>query len=86
MPRQFSLFQNFPNPFNPTTDIRFSLLGDGPVSLEEYDLLAHEVVILFERQMEAGSCSTSLEGGDILSGAYFYRLAANGVSEVRNWF
>jgi hypothetical protein len=55
MPQGFTLEQNFPNPFNPATEIRFTLAEAGPVSLVVFNTLGQEVRVLAEGQLQAGS-------------------------------
>ena len=90
LPKEFALEQNFPNPFNPTTTIRFSVPVAGHVSLVVYDLLGNEVATLVNEDRVAGTynevfdaASGRGERGSLASGVYFYRLAAGSFSETR---
>ena len=79
LPRTFTLSQNFPNPFNPTTSISFGLPESGYVKLAIYNILGREVRTLVSSPMEAGSYqavwnSTDNMGRQISTGIYFYRL------------
>jgi len=84
-PVEFALEQNTPNPFNPTTTIRFGLPVEGRVQLIVYDVTGRVVRTLVDAQMEAGVHSITWDGRDALgrdaaSGTYIYRLVApNGV-------
>jgi len=76
------LGQNVPNPFNPRTEIRFSLAVDGPASLRIYDVSGHVVKTLAEGSFPAGEQrvvwdGTGESGRPVASGVYFYRLEAN---------
>lgn len=87
-PRTFALHQNFPNPFNPMTTIRFSLAETGPVTLRVYNVLGQEVATLLRRRMESGSYEIrwngrTSRGESASSGLYIYRLSAGGKSLVR---
>jgi chitinase len=89
-PKEFALEQNFPNPFNPTTTIRFSVPVAGHVSLIVYDLLGNEVATLVNEVRGAGTYNEVFDSGSgrgvkgsIASGVYFYRLAAGSYSETR---
>ena len=82
-PMDFSLKQNFPNPFNPSTTIEyrippspFSEKGEqvGFVSLKVYDLLGREVAVLVDEQKPAGTYTQQWNANGIPSGVYFYRL------------
>jgi uncharacterized repeat protein (TIGR02543 family) len=82
LPAEFSLEQNFPNPFNPVTTITYALPVSGdpeartPVSLRVYDLLGREVAILVEEFQNPGRYSVLFDAGDRASGVYLYRLTA----------
>lgn len=79
LPKEFSLEQNFPNPFNPTTTIGFSLPDAGNVKLTVYNMLGQEVRSLVSGAMGAGSYKAVWDSRDnfgrqVTSGVYFYRL------------
>ena len=87
-PHAYALAQNIPNPFNPSTQIRFELPQAGPVRLVVYDLLGQEVKVLAEARMEAGHHAVTWDGMDNLgrpagSGVYLLRLEAGGSAPVR---
>jgi hypothetical protein len=82
MPSQFALLGNFPNPFNPTTTIRYSLGAASPVNLAVYDLAGREVVRLVDGWREAGSQEATLDGSGWPSGVYLLHLEAEGSSIV----
>jgi hypothetical protein len=73
-PAAFALFQNFPNPFNPSTHISYMLPADGYVELNIYDLLGKEVAAVFEGFRGAGSWDVEFDGRGLASGIYTYRL------------
>jgi hypothetical protein len=77
-PHSFSLLQNFPNPFNPSTRIQYSLEKAGMVSLKVYNLLGLEVATLVNGRQEAGNYAVpfGIDNGTagLSSGVYFYRL------------
>jgi cytochrome c peroxidase len=68
------LMQNAPNPFNPTTIIRFELPEAGFVTLKVYNTLGQEVSVLLNRYESAGLKSVVFNAGSLPSGIYFYRL------------
>jgi len=82
LPESFRLCQNFPNPFNPVTEIRYDLPRDSRVRLEIYNLLGEKVVTLVDRQQERGSHSVLWNAGSLASGIYLCRLQAGGWSRV----
>lgn len=75
-PKSFTLEQNFPNPFNPTTSISFSLPTESKVSLEVYDVLGKVVRTLVNENRAAGSYTVTFDASNLSSGVYFYRLTA----------
>ena len=88
LPSTYSLEQNFPNPFNPATTIRFTIPKDGRVKLSIYNLLAEEVAVLLDEHLKAGFHQVEWNGIDknnkmLSSGAYFYRLEAGDFVEVK---
>ena len=74
VPGTYSLMQNFPNPFNPTTVIGYQLSASGIVRLKVFDLLGREVVTLVDQRQEPGGYSVTWNASRFPSGAYFYRL------------
>ena len=75
---KFSLAQNFPNPFNPETTIRYSLAESGQVKLTIYDMLGKEVTVLVKGFQRAGKHQVSWKAEHLPSGNYFYRLESGG--------
>jgi alpha-L-fucosidase len=79
-PDESRLEQNFPNPFNPETSIRYTLKSKGEVRLSVYDLLGRDVLVLVDSIQNAGPHDARLSGAGLSSGMYFYRLqSADGV-------
>jgi len=78
-PVEFSLAQNFPNPFNPSTKITFGLAIDSKVKLSVYNLLGEQVAELLNSNFSAGTHNVSFDASNLNSGVYFYRLDANGI-------
>jgi subtilisin family serine protease len=80
--RNFELLQNFPNPFNPATTIRFMLAKQGPVTLTIFDILGREIVTLIDEVKLAGSHEIiwkgkNRHGSQVPTGIYFYRLKSD---------
>jgi len=73
-PTVFSLSQNYPNPFNPTTTIRYGLAQPCKVNLSIYDLLGKKVLTMVNSYQPAGYYSVTLDGRQLASGMYFYRI------------
>jgi len=73
---EFSLSQNYPNPFNPTTTIKYQIPESGLVTLKVYDILGNEVATLVNEEKPAGSYRAELNGSNLSSGIYYYRMRA----------
>lgn len=75
-PLDFGLNQNFPNPFNPSTTISFTLASDGQTELELYNMQGEKIATLFSGYLTAGNHSrvVDLSGIALSSGVYLYRL------------
>jgi hypothetical protein len=76
VPGPYALDQNFPNPFNPSTVIRFHLPAVARVTLKVYDVLGREIATLVDGPMQAGSHSVTWNAASLGSGVYFARLSA----------
>ncbi len=76
LPTDFSLHQNHPNPFNPITEISFSLPSATHVKLEIYNIMGQLVATLADRRFEAGQHTIEWNGSQVASGVYLYRLRA----------
>jgi len=82
MVNEFKLSQNFPNPFNPTTNIQFEIPENAFVTMSVFDLMGHEVSRLVNDYREAGSYNVTLDGSNLSSGIYFYKLQAGGLTKT----
>ncbi|RKX26487.1 MAG: hypothetical protein DRP46_10795, partial [Candidatus Zixiibacteriota bacterium] len=76
LPTEFSLRQNMPNPFNPVTQIGFSLPTPSHVTLEIYNIMGQRVAILADHYYEAGNHSVVWDASKSPSGIYLYRIQA----------
>lgn len=84
----FTLGQNTPNPFNPSTVITYDLRAPGRARLEILDLAGRPVRVLVDKNIGDGSHSTPWDGRDaagrrVASGSYFYRLTVDGLAQTR---
>lgn len=77
-PQNFALYQNFPNPFNPSTVINYQLPTISSVTLKVYDVLGREIATLVNGRQSAGFYRVTFEGARHASGMYIYRLDARG--------
>jgi hypothetical protein len=83
LPGAFTLLQCYPNPFNPKTEIRFSIPKDGRARLSIHDLLGKEVRLLADDFLSVGFHKISFDGSGLPSGVYFYRLNFNSSSQTK---
>lgn len=79
----FSLSQNFPNPFNPSTKIRYSITQSGLVTLKVYDVLGTEIETLVNEEKPVGNYELNWKATNLPSGVYFYRLQAGSFVQTR---
>src|SRR3990172_7745402 len=74
-PKELSLGPNYPNPFNPTTTIEFTLPEAGKASLKVFNVIGQQVATLFDQNAEAGRLyRATFSASSLHSGLYFYRL------------
>jgi hypothetical protein len=83
VPAVFSLGQNFPNPFNPETTIRYGLPARSHVELAVYNLLGERVAVLVQGEQESGFHEVRFDGTSLASGVYFYRLQSVGLVQTK---
>jgi len=76
VPNEFSLKQNFPNPFNPSTKIEYSIPEASFVQLKVYDILGNEVATLVSEEQSVGSYRADFSGDALSSGIYIAKLQA----------
>lgn len=79
----FALFQNTPNPFNPVTQIRYTLPQAGQVRLTVYNAIGQEVERLVDSRQEAGRYSVTWDARGWASGVYYYRLEAGTFRDIK---
>ena len=77
-PKTFELFQNFPNPFNPTTVISYQLPMGSRVKLKVYNLLGQEITTLIDQEEPVGYHEATFDANRYSSGMYVYRMTALG--------
>jgi hypothetical protein len=83
MPLTYDLKQNYPNPFNPTTNIQFQIPKDGHVTISVYNSLGQRVATLVDRNLKSGRHHVTFDAAKYSSGIYFYRIKAEGFSQVK---
>lgn len=83
LPHHYSLGMNYPNPFNPSTIIRFAIPRETHVILKIYNLLGREVETLLNEKRTAGVYDVNVDGSKLTSGVYFYRLVAGNFVQTK---
>lgn len=82
-PHEFTLQQNFPNPFNPTTTLRFSLPQRETATLKIFNTFGQEVKSLISGEVEAGVHQVLFDATALPNGIYFYQLKTPSFSQIR---
>ena len=82
-PTTFELSQNFPNPFNPVTNIKYSVASAQQVTLKVFNVLGKEVATLVNEKKEAGNYSVDFSALNLSSGTYLYRLQAGAFVQTK---
>lgn len=75
-PKKYSLEQNYPNPFNPSTKIKYVVPTESNVNISLYNVLGELISTLINEEMTPGYYEYELNGSDLASGVYIYRLVA----------
>ena len=83
VPQVYQLHQNFPNPFNPVTKIKFDIPQNSKVTVKVYDLLGNEVAKLHDGDLVAGYYEADFNASSYASGVYFYRIDAGNYTSVK---
>jgi endo-1,4-beta-xylanase len=83
IPSSYQLEQNFPNPFNPATTIRYSISQTSKVTLKVFDLLGKEIQTLVNTAQMPGQYQVTFDARNLTSGVYFYRLTAGSSVETK---
>lgn len=78
LPTEYSLYSNYPNPFNPTTTIKYDLPSDGLVQIKVFDILGNELATIVNEQKVAGRYEINFNASSLASGVYLYKLQAGG--------
>lgn len=80
LPAEFGLSNNYPNPFNPSTQIKFALPEAADVTINIYNLMGQRVAMIINERMKAGFQNATFEASNLASGIYIARLTAVGLS------
>ncbi|MBN2281617.1 MAG: T9SS type A sorting domain-containing protein [Candidatus Marinimicrobia bacterium] len=81
-PEKFELFDNYPNPFNPVTNIRYMLPEESKVNLSIYNLRGQLIETLVQKQQVAGIYTANWNAGNYASGVYFYRIKVESTNGI----
>lgn len=82
LPREFSLFQNFPNPFNPVTKIKYSIPERVRVKLIVSDILGKQIQTIVDEEKDRGSYEVTFDATNLSSGIYFCKMQASNYVNV----
>ena len=83
LPKQFTLSQNFPNPWNPSTNIKYFIPQASLISLKVYDILGNEIETLVNEEKPAGTYELTFNAANLPSGVYLYRIQAGSFVETK---
>jgi len=83
IPHEYSLSQNFPNPFNPETTISYSIPKSEHVTLKVFDVLGREVSTIVDEYKQAGAYKANFNASGLVSGVYFYQLSAGSYVQTK---
>ena len=83
IPLMYRLYNNYPNPFNPVTKIRFDIANTGKTELAVYDILGNKLEELVNEDLNAGSYTAEWNATQFSSGVYFCRLSSQDFSETK---
>jgi hypothetical protein len=82
VPEKFEV-SNYPNPFNPTTNIQYSLPKDGNVTVKIFDITGRNIAEVYSGYRAAGTYTEKFDRSNLSSGIYFLRVENQGISIVR---
>jgi hypothetical protein len=83
LPDNYTLGQNYPNPFSRVTTVSYSIPGEGAVSLKVFDLRGEEVAVLASGIKRAGTYKVAFDAANLADGIYYYRLQAGDFAQAR---
>ncbi len=83
VPEKFELYNNYPNPFNPNTTIKFDIAKSQFVKLVVYNMLGEQVSSIVNQNLTPGSYSVDFDASSLSSGMYFYRIESQGFAQTK---
>lgn len=82
-PTLFMLYHNYPNPFNPSTKIKYSVLEEEFISIKIYDALGNQISSLVNERKPAGVYEVEFNGSGLSSGVYYYKIEAGSFKQTK---
>ncbi|MCI0450328.1 MAG: YCF48-related protein [Chlorobi bacterium] len=83
IPKEFKLYNNYPNPFNPVTFIKFDIPKNSFIKIEIYDILGRKIESLVNQFVQEGYYIASWDASGVSSGVYFYRLVSEDFTDIK---
>lgn len=83
IPKEFKLHQNFPNPFNPITKIKFDIVKSGNVKVIVYDAIGREIKTLVNEQLSPGNYYLEFNAINLASGIYYYKIITSDFTDIK---
>lgn len=83
LPEDYALYQSYPNPFNPSTTIKYSIPNSDIVNIKVFDILGREVAVLLNEYKPAGTYNIEFNASRFASGVYFYQLHSGNYVETK---
>ena len=83
--KDFALSQHYPNPFNPTCTINYSIVKEGNVKLTVYNSIGSKVATIVNEYKQPGNYSAHFNGSSLASGIYLYRLESGNYSAIKKF-
>jgi hypothetical protein len=84
LPKDFTISRNYPNPFNPVTNISYTLKEDAVVTMILYNSLGQKVQSVMNQSQGAGYYTKSIDGSQLANGTYMLNVTIKGSTEVKN--
>lgn len=82
-PKEFILYEAYPNPFNPTTKIKYGIPRGSHIVIRIYDIIGKEISTLVNQELEAGYYEINFNGTNLSSGIYFYKIQADDYTQTK---
>ncbi len=83
IPAEYKLYNNYPNPFNPVTKIRYLITKNDFTTLKVYDILGKEIETLVNEKLSPGIYEVSFDGSNLPSGMYFYTIRSEDFTDTK---